>query len=92
MFTANQTIDSLGWIVFVDQPLEEAFAPLYTSMLRTTLLLTLGLLISIVASVLLARRMVGHPAAAGWRRQDRRRRARAVAGHPHRRRVGGAGH
>ncbi len=58
VLTAHAAIAPLGWLVFVDLPLAEAFAPLYASILRTGLLLVLGLFISFMASVALARRMV----------------------------------
>jgi signal transduction histidine kinase len=48
----------LGWLVFVEQPLSEAFAPLQASVARSALLVALGLVLSVLASVLLARRMV----------------------------------
>jgi signal transduction histidine kinase len=56
--TAHATIAPLGWLVFVEQPLAEAFAPLYASLYRTVLLLAIGIGISVLASVFLARRMV----------------------------------
>jgi len=58
VLTADARISTLNWIVFVDVPLTEAYAPLYASLLRTALLLLAGLAISIVASLYLARRMV----------------------------------
>jgi signal transduction histidine kinase len=58
VLTASALIAPLGWLVFVDLPLGEALAPLYASMIRTGLLVLLGLAISIFASLLLARRMV----------------------------------
>jgi signal transduction histidine kinase/HAMP domain-containing protein len=58
VLTAHAAITPLGWLVFVDLPLGEAFAPLYASMLRTGLLLLVGLVLSILASLVLARRMV----------------------------------
>ncbi len=58
VLTAHAGITTLGWLVFVDLPLEEAYAPLYASIVRTALLLVLGLGISLVASVFVARRMV----------------------------------
>ncbi len=58
VLTAHAAIAPLGWSVFVEQPLAEAFAPLYSSLLRTAVLLLGGLGISILASLLLARRMV----------------------------------
>ena len=58
VLTAYATIPSLRWSVFVEQPLEEAFEPLRASLLRTGLLLLLGIVLSFLASLLLARRMV----------------------------------
>jgi signal transduction histidine kinase/DNA-binding response OmpR family regulator len=58
VLTARQTIDPPGWFVFVEQPLEEGFAPLYASLLRTVLLVLAGVVLSVLASVVLARRMV----------------------------------
>ena len=59
VLTAYEQIPSTGWVVFVEQPLEEAFAPLDASVLRAVLLLALAMLIAVVASVVLARRMTG---------------------------------
>ncbi|MBI3630550.1 MAG: GAF domain-containing protein [Candidatus Rokubacteria bacterium] len=58
VLTAYAPIAPLGWLVFVDLPLGEAFAPLYASMLRTGALLLVGLALSVAASLVLARRMV----------------------------------
>src|SRR4029078_12443934 len=49
---------SLGWSVFVEQPLDEVVAPLYWTLLRTSLLLLVGLVFSSLASLFLARSMV----------------------------------
>lgn len=35
VLTPHQTIESLGWLVFVEIPSDEAFAPLYASLVRT---------------------------------------------------------
>jgi signal transduction histidine kinase len=51
-------IATLGWLVFVEQPLGEALAPLQASIIRSVVLFALGLVLSVLASVLLARRMV----------------------------------
>jgi signal transduction histidine kinase len=51
------SIGDVGWVVFVEQPLAEAFGPIYDSILRSVGLLILGLLAAVVASVLLARGM-----------------------------------
>jgi signal transduction histidine kinase len=58
VLTAHQTVVPPGWSVFVEQPLEEAFARLAASVLRTAVLLLLGLGLAVAASLVLARRMV----------------------------------
>jgi signal transduction histidine kinase len=55
---AYKVIEPLRWYVFVEQPLERAFVPLYVSMLRTAVLLLVGFGISICASLILARKLV----------------------------------
>ena len=57
VLTARAVIDRPSWSVFVEQPLEEAFAPLYALFGRTALVLLGGLLLSVLASLVLARRM-----------------------------------
>ena len=47
-----------GWWVFVEQPLSDLYAPLYAALLRSALILIVGLVLAVIASVLLARRMV----------------------------------
>jgi signal transduction histidine kinase/ActR/RegA family two-component response regulator len=46
-----------GWFVYVEQPVAEAFAPLYASITRTALVLVASLAFCIVLSVALARHM-----------------------------------
>jgi two-component system, NtrC family, sensor kinase len=58
VLSAFQTIRPLGWRVFVEQPLSEAFAPLKSAIWRTAFLLVAFLLLAIATSVLLARRLV----------------------------------
>jgi signal transduction histidine kinase/DNA-binding response OmpR family regulator len=58
VLTSAEPIEQLGWTVFVDEPLTEAFAPLYEALLRTALLLLLGLALAVLGSVFLAREMV----------------------------------
>ena len=58
VLTGYATIQPLGWHVFVEQPLAEAFAPLYASLKRTGLLLLAGLILAVLASLYVARRMV----------------------------------
>ena len=57
VLTARAMIDRPSWSVFVEQPLEEAFAPLYALLGRTALVLLGGLALSVLASLILARRM-----------------------------------
>jgi len=54
---AHTAIAPLGWLVLVEQPLIEAFAPLRGSILRTALLMLLGVGVSVAASLVLARKM-----------------------------------
>jgi signal transduction histidine kinase len=58
VLTAHAHIDSLDWTVFVEQPMEEAYAPLYAPLIRIGILLLLGLVLSLLASLALARYMV----------------------------------
>ncbi len=58
VLTAYAVAPHTHWIVFVQQPLSEALASVYTSLLQTLALLGLGLLLALTAGGLLARRMV----------------------------------
>jgi class 3 adenylate cyclase len=58
VLTAYAGIPSLGWFVFLEQPLADAFEPLYASIYRTALLLFIGIALAVIASLILARRMV----------------------------------
>jgi len=58
VLTASAPIAPLGWSVFVEQPVGEAFSPLYASMQWTAILLVPGLLLAVLASLILARNMV----------------------------------
>ena len=58
VLTAHAPIPTLGWQVLVDLPLKEAFEPLYVSMVRMGLLLLAGIVLSLLAAIFLARRMV----------------------------------
>jgi signal transduction histidine kinase/HAMP domain-containing protein len=58
VLTAFEVIRSTGWAVFVEQPLEEALAPLTSSLWRAAGILAVGLAVSLVASLLLSRRMI----------------------------------
>ena len=58
VLTAYAPIATAGWWVFTEQPLAEAFAPLAGTVLRGAIILALGLLASVLASIVLARGMV----------------------------------
>lgn len=56
--TAFAPVHSLGWVVFVETPITEAYAPLYAALRRSGLLLLIGLAISLLSGVFLAQRML----------------------------------
>ena len=56
--TSGAPIQTLNWLVITEVPLDEAFAPLLAEIYRSLLLLLGGFALSILASVVLARRMV----------------------------------
>jgi signal transduction histidine kinase len=58
VFNSYATIPSLDWIVFVERPAEEAYRPLYASIRRTATLLLVGLGMTLLASLLVARRIL----------------------------------
>jgi signal transduction histidine kinase len=55
---AFASIPGLGWAVVVERPLAEAYAPLYGSILRTSILVLVGLGVAVLASLLIGRRIV----------------------------------
>jgi signal transduction histidine kinase/CheY-like chemotaxis protein len=59
VLAAYAPIPEPGWIVFVEQPLTEAYAPLYAAVRRTGLLLLVALALAVTASLMLARHMAG---------------------------------
>ncbi len=58
VLTADAAIAPLGWLVFVELPIAEAYAPLYASMSLSGGLLLGGLICAVLLSLVLARRMV----------------------------------
>jgi signal transduction histidine kinase len=58
IFAAFATIPELGWAVLLERPVTEAYAPLYASILRTGMLLLVGLVMAVLASLLIRRRVV----------------------------------
>ena len=58
VLTAFAPVAPLGWTVFVELPVEEAYQPLIASIQRTALVLIGALCLAALAGILLARRMV----------------------------------
>jgi signal transduction histidine kinase len=58
VLTAYQRVDPPGWAVFVEQPRDEAFAPLYEALARSAILLAAALALAALAGSFLARTMV----------------------------------
>jgi len=58
VLTAYATVPPLDWLVFVELPTAEAYAPLYALIWRSGLLLLGGLALAFLASLFLARKMV----------------------------------
>ena len=54
----TRPIAPLGWFVFVERPAADAYAPLRAPIIRSAVIFVLGLGLSILASLFLARRMV----------------------------------
>lgn len=58
VLTTSVPIIALGWLVFVDLPLGEAFAPFYASLYRSAGLALLGFGLSVLVSIFLSNKMV----------------------------------
>jgi len=58
VLTAYASVAPLGWLVFVETPIEEAYAPLYASIRRAGFVLFGALALAFVAGMFLAGRMV----------------------------------
>ena len=59
VLTAHAQVTPLGWLVFVETPVAEAYAPLYASIQRTGYVLLGALALAFIAGMFLAKRMVG---------------------------------
>jgi len=59
VLTAAAPISPLGWTMFVELPVEEAYASLYAALQRLAVVLAAASLFAVLAGILLARRMVG---------------------------------
>jgi diguanylate cyclase (GGDEF)-like protein/PAS domain S-box-containing protein len=58
VLSGHADITSARWVVFVDEPVGEAYAPLYNTLLRSAVLLLFGFIAALAASVALARNLV----------------------------------
>ncbi|HEX5019225.1 MAG TPA: sensor histidine kinase [Candidatus Binatia bacterium] len=58
VFSAWAAVPTLGAMVYVERPVEEVYGPLYASLIRTSGLLLVGLCMSLVAALFVARRVV----------------------------------
>src|SRR5262249_39486052 len=58
VLSAHATVTPLNWLVFVELPIDEAYAPLYNSIMRSAVLLIAALGLALFAGLLFARRMV----------------------------------
>ncbi len=58
VLSAYAAVAPLGWLVFADMPVEEAYAPVYATVIRSGVLVLAGLALAFFAGLFLARRMV----------------------------------
>jgi signal transduction histidine kinase len=58
VLTAHASILPLRWLMFVELPIDEAYAPLYVSIKRSAWLLAGGLTLALFAAMFLARKMI----------------------------------
>ena len=58
VLSAYAEVTPPGWLVFAELPIDEAYAPLYDSALRSGVIILVALVLAILAGLLLARRMV----------------------------------
>ena len=58
VLSAYAKVAPTGWLVFAELPIDEAYAPLYNSALRSLALVMIALGLAVLAGFLLARRMV----------------------------------
>ncbi len=58
VLAAHAPVNPFGWLVVVERPLADAYAPLRAPIIRSAVIFVLGLGLSLLASVVLARRMV----------------------------------
>ena len=58
VFSSHALIPILGWAVFVERPVDEAYEPIYSSLSRTSILLAIGLGVALLATLFVRWRVV----------------------------------
>ena len=58
VFSSYALIPILDWAVFIERPVEEAYEPIYALLLRTSILLFIGLGVALLATLFVRRRVV----------------------------------
>jgi signal transduction histidine kinase len=58
VFSSHALIPILDWAVFLERPVDEAYGPIYSSLLHTVILLFIGLGVALLATLLVRRRVV----------------------------------
>jgi signal transduction histidine kinase len=58
VLSASASVPTLGWLVFIELPVAEAYAPIYATLRRSGTLVAAALALACLASILLARRIV----------------------------------
>src|SRR5260370_10879597 len=58
VLTASAPIAPLGWVMFVELPVKEAYASLYAALQRLAIVLLGASIFAVLAGIFLARRMV----------------------------------
>ncbi len=58
VLTAFGAIPYLGWLVFIEEPLSQAYQPLYAEAARSAVLMLMGVVLAVLACVTLVRQMV----------------------------------
>ena len=58
VFSSYAAIPKLDWAVFIEQPVQEVYRPLYSSIVRSSMIFVLGLVMALVASFFVSRRVL----------------------------------
>jgi signal transduction histidine kinase len=58
VLSASAIIPGFDWAIIIERPVQEAYEPVYASIVRTATLLLLGLGLALIASLFLARRVI----------------------------------